>query len=220
MSRELLLHHHSTYLLPLFWAPPREHKTESSFVKLPRKKKKKREKSKHPRSEQTQNLRRLSELAGIDLDPSPCTAEPSSPVCHPGPAAFMAQKQTMREEKLEKGVSRFTWLTTRAGPSTRGRLLDMRSPIKLDTGWWAWKPFRQNMSSLPVHTALCVIFTGLLGIQTYISHVKNTLSSVTDWIGALEDSAVTVAAQELYAINQHIITQKQHLITLWSAIQE
>lgn len=57
-------------------------KTESSFVKLTEIKKKK---SEHPRSEQTKNLRRLSELASIDLAPSP----PSSPACHPGPAAEM-----------------------------------------------------------------------------------------------------------------------------------
>lgn len=48
----------------------------------------------------------------------------------------------------------------------------------------------------------------------------NTLSNFTAWVSAWEDSTVHVAAQGLYAINQHIITQMQHLIILWSAIQE
>lgn len=133
-------------------------KTESSFVKLTEIKKKK--------SELLGASRRRTS-AGCQSSPALIWPPPRLRAQRVIPAlpqkwlapSFMAQKQTMREEKPEKRVSRFTWLTNRAGPSTRGRLLGERSPIKLD--WWAWKPFRQNICSLPFHTALCVIFTDI-----------------------------------------------------------
>lgn len=48
----------------------------------------------HPPSEQTKNLWRLSELSSIDLAPSLRMAEPSSPACHPSPAAEMTGRFT------------------------------------------------------------------------------------------------------------------------------
>lgn len=121
----------------------------------------------------------------------------------------------MREEQPGEG-SRPSHMASQpsssvhTGPSARREETNKvrRWPVGL-------KAFLDRVSvSKPVPAALCVILTGLLGSRTYRSRVKNTLSDFTDWIGAREDGAATVAVRQLYAINQHIITQPQHLITL------
>lgn len=170
--RELLLHHHSTYLLPLFWAPTSlwEHKNWKQLCQINEKRKASILEQKEASRKKRKNLHRLSELTSIDLAPRPPAhggalraqrVIPAQPQKWLVPS-FMAQKQTMREEQPGEG-SRPSHMASQpsssvhTGPSARREETNKvrRWPVGL-------KAFLDRISvSKPVPAALCVILTGL-----------------------------------------------------------